>query len=409
MNSLRDSDATRTPARILYVEINEDGTVGGSYQALYDLVMHLDRRRYTPIVIFYQGSEWVERLRAAGLEGHVWDRVRAKERAVPGLLGKLRLAGRLAGAVVRRWRFLRKAQIDLIHLNNSPSVTFQDWLPAAKLAGVPCLTHARGNVFAPQRGWQRRLITKYDRVLPISQHMQQQVLDIGVPSERITLVHDGVDLDAFRNRVQRAPAAVRADLGLRPDQLLVAMVGHLRSWKGQAQVLAALQALEPATRDRLFVVFIGDVAPDELDYRAELERTIAAGLAGSARLLGRRNDVPDLMRASDIVLHASITPEPFGLVVVEALALGRPMIAASFGGPADVLTPDTGIAVDPRDPDALAAGLRRLASDPDLRQRLSAAGPPRAEDFAIDRTVAKVEQVYQEFLSEPQDPPSPVA
>ncbi len=388
----------QTPVPILYVEINEDGTVGGSYQALYDLVAQVDRRRYTPIVIFYQPSEWVERLRTLGVEVEVWDRIRARERGGEGYFGKVKLAGRLAAAVLRRWRFLLRKRIRLIHLNNSPSVTFQDWLPAAKLAGVPCLTHARGNVFAPHRPWQRKLMMLYDRVLPISEHMRQEVRNAGIPEARIALVHDGVDLDAFRNRLSRTPATVRAELGLRPEQLLVAMVGHLRRWKGQAQVLAALNQLEPATRERLFVAFVGDVAPDELDFRTELERTIAAGLSGSARLLGRRADVPDLMRAADIVLHASVMPEPFGLVVVEALSLGRPVVAASFGGPADVLTPSTGITVDPRDPAALASALQQLVNDADLRARLGKAGPARANDFSIGRTVAAVERVYQELL-----------
>ena len=388
------------PARILYVEINEDGTVGGSYQCLYDLVRHLDRSCYEPVVVFYEQNPWVERLRALGVEVHAWDAIRRHERgAGAGPLRPLRLASRLLGGVWRRWRFLRRERIALLHLNNSPSVTFQDWLPAARLAGIPCITHARGNVFVPRRRWQRLLITRYDRVLPISRAIAADVRATGIAESRITLVHDGVDLEAFRARLSRPPEAVRAELGVAPGTLLVAMVGHLRWWKGQREVLEALALLTPAERDRLLVVFVGDVAPAERDYREGLERRIGElGLERCARLLGRRDDVPDLMRAADVVLHASTVPEPFGLVVVEALALGRPVIASRFGGPADIVTPETGVAVDPTAPVELAAALRALAGDRAARVRIGAAGAERADAFTVRRTMDAVHRVYGELL-----------
>lgn len=390
------------PARILYVEINEDGTVGGSYQCLYDLVRHLDRSRYEPVVVFYEDNPWVERLRALGVEVHAWDAIRRHERgAGTGLLRPLRLASRMLGGVLRRWRFLRRERIALLHLNNSPSVTFQDWLPAARLAGIPCITHARGNVFAPRRRWQRRLITRYDRVLPISRAIADDVRAIGIAESRITLVHDGVDLAAFRARLSRAPEAVRAELGVLPGTLLVAMVGHLRWWKGQREVLEALALLTPAERDRLLVVFVGDVAPAERDYREGLERRIGElGLERCARLLGRRDDVPDLMRAADVVLHASTVPEPFGLVVVEALALGRPVIAADAGGPAEIVTSDTGLLVDPRDQQQITAALRQLLQDSAMRSRLGEAGPARAQAFSIGRNRDAVEGIYRQLVDD---------
>jgi glycosyltransferase involved in cell wall biosynthesis len=183
---------------------------------------------------------------------------------------------------------------------------------------------------------------------------------------------------------------------------MVVAVGHLKPWKGQRQVLDALLRLPARTRERIMVLFAGTASPLEADYRAELEQVIASGgLAGSVRLLGARDDVPDLMRAADVVLHSSIAPEPFGLVVVEAMALGVPVVASPLGGPAEIVTPGTGLLVDPRDVEALASALGRMADDAAFRASLAAAGRVRAEDFAVERTVAAIEAVYDELLARP--------
>src|SRR5215218_2252957 len=114
------SAVTAPRPRIMYLEANDDGTVGGSHQALFDLVRHLDRTRYEPVVVFYQDNVFVERMRAAGAEVHVLAREAQREkqaRLSGGLLTKLRV---MVDAVRWRARFLREQRVALIHVNNSP-------------------------------------------------------------------------------------------------------------------------------------------------------------------------------------------------------------------------------------------------------------------------------------------------
>ena len=92
------------------------------------------------------------------------------------------------------------------------------------------------------------------------------------------------------------------------------------------------------------------------------------GLTGQVHLLGSRDDVPALMNAADAIVHASVQPEPFGLVVVEAMALGKPVVASNLGGPSETVTPGTGLLFDPDDPAALAHQLQAVLDQPSLRR-----------------------------------------
>src|SRR6202008_2861114 len=119
-----------------------------------------------------------------------------------------------------------------------------------------------------------------------------------------------------------------------------------------------------------------------------------ARLEGQVAFLGVRSDVPDLFNAADFALHASVRPEPFGLVVVEALALGKPVVAANTGGPAEIVSPESGITFHSHEPGNLAAILTALIRNPEQRQTLAAGARQRAEQFTVLRYMLGVEHAY---------------
>lgn len=386
--------------RILLVESNEDGTVGGSYQAQFDLARLLDRAGFQPVVLFNQDNLFAARLRALGIEVHIFEAERAVERAAYGSGQRSRKFREMGRAILRRRRFLQGRHIDLLHLNNHPSFTCYDWLPAARLAGIPCVVNAMGDA-EDDRLVSRALMRRYDRVIAISEFMRGRMLELGIPDRRITTVYLGLDAQAYRARVRRSPSEVRQELGVPADRVLVVMVGNLKFWKGQHVVLEALAGLPGDLKGRLTVLFVGATAPMGERYAESLRDTVRReGLEDVARFVGSRQDVPDLVNAADICLHASVMPEPFGLVVLEAMALGRPMIAARIGGPAEILTPESGLLFDPAQPAELTAALSRLATDRLLRERIGQAALRRVEEFSLERNVAGNVQVYRELLSE---------
>ncbi|HKG94509.1 MAG TPA: glycosyltransferase family 4 protein [Gemmatimonadaceae bacterium] len=392
--------AARRP-RIMYLEANDDGTVGGSHQALFDLVRNLDRSRYEPVVVFYQDNVFVGRLRDAGVEVHVLEhqaRTEKHTRLSGGRLAKLRV---MVSAIRWRARFLREQRVALIHVNNSPKVGNDDWLPAARLVGVPIIAEAMGDAAAaeetnPVKRW---LFRQFDHVIPISRYIADAVARAGYPAEKASLVYLGVDIDAYRRRVCRTPAEVRRELGVAPDKMLVAMVGNLRAWKGQSVVVEALTRMAPAVREGLHVLFIGAARADDAPYAQSLRDAAATGgVSHLVSFLGGRTDAPDLVNAADVALHASTRPEPFGLVVIEAMAVGKAVVAADSGGPAEILTSESGVTYDVRRPEQLAAALTRLVEDPGHRAALGAAALARVDEFSIHRTVEGRVRVYEKLL-----------
>jgi len=395
------------PRRVVLIELNRDGTVGGSFQCLHDIARCLDRSRFQPVAVFWHANRFAERLSAQGVEVHLWER-QLPDEGGSGRRHPLAKASRLVNAIARRHRFLRSVRADLVHLNNSPEVGYDDWLPAARLHGVPIVAHARADASGTLGPVARRLAGSYDRVIAISRHVAGTLLEAGIPDRRIAQIYDGIDIEALQGAARRPANATRRELGVPDDGFLVLMAGNLKRWKGQHVLLEALSLAPAELRQRCYVAFAGAAPADTPAYEAELRARVSQdGFSERVRFLGSRSDVPALMSAADVVVHASIRPEPFGLVVIEAMALGRPIVASRLGGPAETVTPGSGLLFDPAHPDELAGLLLRVLHDAPLRLALSIHGPVRAEEFSIRRNVGALEAVYGEILRLPSPTPVP--
>jgi glycosyltransferase involved in cell wall biosynthesis len=390
------SGAPREAAlRVLYVEANEDGTVGGSHQALLDLVRYLDRDLFEPVVLFYQDNALRTRFEDLDIETILYQAEREEEigRRLSG--GRWRKAADFAGAIVRRARVLRAWSIDLVHINNSPRIGCDDWLPACRLVGIPIVASARGDAGGEPTRWRRFFFRRFDVVMPVSAWLAGAMKEAGVPESRIRVVRDGVDAERLRASVSRSADAVRSELGVGPDALFILMVGNIRPWKGQDVLLEALAHLTPEERAGLHVVFAGSVEGND-EYFGELRRLEAAlDPAPPIEWLGSRPDIAELFAAADLSVHCSTIPEPFGLVVTEAMAVGTPVAAADRGGPTEVMTPECGWLHDPADPRQLAGVFREALGQPVELRRRGAAARERALDFSARRTATEMAAVYR--------------
>ena len=385
--------------RILIVESNEDGTVGGSHQALFDLVVGIDQADFEPVVLFYETNKFVGLLGDRGIEVVLFDEFTQRRRETTPARGSVARMLRSGMDVVRCRRALRRLRIDLVHMNNSPSVGNDNWLPAAMSLRIPCIVSAMGNTSRPRRLIHRWLYRKFDLYLAISRYVAGTLLARGVNPSRIELIYLGVDVDNLKRRAARLRDAVLDELGVGRDQILVLMVGNLREWKGQREVVRALRLLPQHVRSRMCFCFAGGTARADTAYEAELRSEVAdAGLGDCVKFLGARGDVPDLYAAADIAVHASTMPEPFGLVVPEAMALRCAVIAASAGGPAEIIIPGTGILCDPRRPEEYAQALEQLIVNDALRASIADAAPARAAVFSIERNIQATSRAYRRAL-----------
>ncbi len=398
--------------RILYVEQNTDGTVGGSHFCLLDTVRHLDGERFAPQVVFYRDNSLLDEFRRVcpvfilPVPAHTditstlppspgWFRPTARfaqkginlfRCALPSLAGKLRL--------------LRTHRIDLVHLNNAANRGY-DWVLACRMVGVKCITHNRG--LNRLSGLDRFFARRFDAIVSIAGFLANDLLRQGaVRPGRSVVIHDGIDPDDIISRVRRSPCDVRREFGIAPDDPLIGIVGNIKEWKGQAVVVRAVHLLKekyPALR--CFVV--GDasnVRTGDRDYLRSIESLVAtSGLGETVRFLGFRADVIDIVNSLDILVLASISPEPFGRVILEGMVLGKPVIATNFGGPLEIIEDrETGVLVPPGDESALAGAIGLLLGDATMRERIARAGKRRVERFHIKRYMDDVHALYDRVV-----------
>jgi len=178
------------------------------------------------------------------------------------------------------------------------------------------------------------------------------------------------------------PAPIRADLrrqlGAQPEDCVILQASRLQPLKGQKTLLMALVALKAQPGWRCWLAG-GAQRPEEEVWLAELRTfVLEQGLGDRVMFLGQRDDVPALLAAADVVCQVNAEPEAFGLIYVEALAAGKPVIAANQGGVTEVVDSSCGALLPPGASEALAGVLREWVGDPSLRSRLGAAGRARA-------------------------------
>jgi glycosyltransferase involved in cell wall biosynthesis len=238
---------------------------------------------------------------------------------------------------------------------------------------------------------EQRLLTSVDMVIATCSDEVRELGALG-STARVTVVPCGVDLTRFWHE---GPAEPRPPGGR--SRLVV--VGRLVERKGVQDVLAALAKLPDAE-----LVIAGGPDRDALDADPDVRRLRAAaralGVADRVDLRGRvaRGDLPTLLRSADLVVCAPWY-EPFGIVPLEAMACGIPVVATAVGGLLDTVVDGvTGLRAEPRQPDALAAAIRRLLDDPVRRRRMGTAATRRARLYSWQRVAAATLRCYEELV-----------
>lgn len=388
------------PKRILLLEHNVDGTVGGSHICLFSICKYLDKSAWIPIVVFYQVNPLVESFKELGVEVHVlspfspwlvghgrtWWRSRVL-RPVQSAVNFLRMT-----AVRPMWwyRHLQALRIDAVHLNNSCGSDV-DLVLAAKLYGIPVIAHQRG--FPPRFGRVERVVAKrMDRVIAVSDAVRDHLIELGMPGEKVLRIHDGIELSRLEQ--QRPPAELRREFQLPSNALVVGMLGNVKRWKGQEVLVDAIERINEKYPGVRFM-FVGKVADEE--YKSLLDRKIQSlGCAREVIFTGYRSDATDLIAIMDVVVHASIEPEPFGLVVLEAMGKGIPIVAADQGGPKETIIHGvTGLLFETGNARGLASAVCQALSRSLNLAEAPDAGPVHVrERFSSQRNVREIEAVY---------------
>lgn len=299
-------------------------------------------------------------------------------------------------ASLRLYRILRATSADIIHAHCfDPTLLAWAAARAARCRFVYTRHHSDHNLRL--RKWLHVLVDAWcarraDHIIAVSQATKSVMTDVErVPPSKITVVHNGMRPMAAPGEV--ALTHLRQELDL-PSGPVLLIVGRLHDEKGHDVLLEALPMIEAAVGPVNLLV-AGD-GPD----KARLENEVT-GVACQGRILflGQRTDVPALMLLADVVVVPSRS-ESFGFVVLEAMSLGRPVVASAVGGVPELLVDDSsGLLVKPGDPHELAAAVTRLVQDPAEARRIGEMAEQESVRFTAQGMVAGYEAVYETVLS----------
>lgn len=382
-----------TKKRILYLQSTSE--IGGSDVALLRLIENLDKNLFESYVILPQDGPLAEKLRKHACEIHFMQEM-LKLTTRKGKIFYLSYLINYPFAVRKIARWIREKNIDLIHTNTVHNLYGYF---AAKLSGRPHVWHVREIVVQSRLLWsiEKFLLKRFsDCIIVISEAVAEM---FGKSRNEFPLrtIPDGVDLELYHPENE-------GSLEISPDVPVVGMVARLDRWKGMDVFLKAIAICKKQRPEVQYVIVGGEIEGGK-EYANELYKLAHdLHLNGIVHFAGWRygpEDMPGVYAAFDIVVHASTYPEPFGLVILEAMATGKPVVAANQGGPKEIcVNQETALLVLPGVPEKLAEAILKLIQNPELARTMGKEGRKRVEQFYDQRLCVKsIESIYKELLS----------
>ena len=303
---------------------------------------------------------------------------------------------------------IRARGVSIVHARSrAPAWSARD---AARAAGVPFVTTFHGVYGLGPFGLKKlynRVMTEGEIVIAVSEFIRTHLMkEYGVPDERIRVIHRGVDIAQFDANSVSSTRLVQlaSKWRLSDSQHVVMLPGRLTAWKGHDLLIDAIAELKRRNKGETAVrcIMVGQDhgRPNHRDYITRY----AAAQGADVHIIDDCNDLPAAYMVSDVVVSASTRPEAFGRVVVEAQAMGRPVVAPSHGGAPEIIVPGvTGWLFTPSDPISLAEALdRALRLSQAERFRIAEAAVARARElFTKTEMCARTLAVYEEVLARP--------
>ena len=399
--------------KILYVE-NGIG-YGGAIICLRHLVRNLDRSRFSPMVVTGRTSPQYQEIASEAEWQHIPDRhidiVGAHRKLDPIIwIDKIPGLRFIVNQVLARaddlfnflpfflhllwvaWRF----KADLIHANNEPLCN-RAALLVAKTLRIPSVCHVRGDQDGSRlMRWAFSLPTHFT---PVSHWVSTNIQSkLNIPEDKITVIYDGLELDGLDPAIDGNP--FRQQHQLNDDDFVVGLVGLLIPWKGQEVFLDAANQLKDKIPN-LKMLIIGGTPDDCIPYEKMLKQRVKQeGLESTVIFTGHVKDMPHVYNGLNVVVSASTSPEPLGTVVIESMAMGRPLIGPNHGGAAEMMAHEqTGLLFEPGNSSSLATNIDDFFKSLEKRNKLGTAARQHAlATFAVETHTHAVQTLYSSIL-----------
>jgi glycosyltransferase involved in cell wall biosynthesis len=363
------------------------GERGGAESLFYDILRLLDKERFAPTVFFLRDGPFVDEVRELGVRTFVEPITRLGDpiNFVATVLEIKRIIAMTETALVF-------SSLGYAHLYGGL---------AASLAHVPAVWWQHG--IASSENLIDRLASKIPARLVIASSRAAAAAHcrvFGGSDQSVRTVYPGVPIEQFQCPQLQRLERIRHELGLDQAAAVVATVGRLQPGKGQDVFIQAAKLVSEAMPGVKYLVIGREMFGLDVGYSSLLKRSVIdLGLESDIVFTGFRDDIPELLAVTDMVVHAATMPESFGLALCEAMAAGKPVVATDVGGPSEVVVDgETGYVVTPNDAGALAEAMLKLLKGPTRLLEMGEAARRRVrERFDIQRTVSEVEQILEEF------------
>lgn len=358
------------PKTVCYF-VGTHGDWGGASRVLFHVVRNINTRRFKPIVMVTQPGPASKEMVQLGIEHRVWP-IHDWNRNTLGYLK----------AIVKAVTFFRRQHVELIHLNYNCIGWRPAELVAAAILRIPVLEHVH---IAPQTPYP--FLKRAKAIVAVSEFVARDIAGGSVPAE---VIYNAVDLSRFRG------TDIRKSLGILDNQIVVSFHGQIRRIKGIEMFIEVARRI---TDPRVRFLMTGPIRPEQAGAytREELDRLIAPDSRIS--YLGYVDNVHDVYASTDIVVMPSQWEETFGLVLIEAGANAKPVVATRVGGiPEVVVDGESGFLVERSDIEAMVRHVSSLINDRELRLKMGQKGRAIVEEKFTMRPMQQIEQLYERLL-----------
>lgn len=390
--------------KLLFIEANRDGTIGGSYYSLLYLLQGLDKDKYEPHVLFCQENTLIPQYKMVTDNIHIIDFDPSVSSRAASVKDILKWPYRLFTEVILKQfelhRIIRKINPDLVHLNNGYAAT-HEWMLAACLHKIKIISHDRGT--RPPSSLRTKLFVRcLDAIISVSDSYKNNVINDKLSVRKLYRVYNGLDYKKWTSNLDMGKAkSLKSELGITDGQRVIGIVGNIDKWKGQHIVISAINQIKRDYPD-IVCLIVGRVCAGMEQYKSELDNYISENdLGNNVIFMGYQSDIPTVLSIFDVFVHASIEPEPFGRVILEAMALEKPIIATNGGGiPEIIINEQTGLLVPMNNSEEMASAMMFYLNNQNEAKRIGQNGKERLlNEFSIKKMVDGVESVYNEVFA----------
>lgn len=394
--------------------IDNTFTFGGAINSLLSLFKALNKDEYLPILITGQKEEFL----ASRFKGFIYSRFNFKLPWVHNKLYKRIISLRICQNKIflkiinivrffywlicitlpesfRYYRIGKRHNVKIVHLNNILGSQLAG-IMASRLLNVPCVAHLRD--FEDIDFITKLYASMIDHHIAISSAIKKNLLDLEVQENKISIVWDAIDLKEFDNN--SSYKYLLEEFNINKGEKIFGIFGRIIEWKGIKEfILSADYVFKEVSDAKAFIV--GDSSDGDRDYYNSMVTLVRnLGLADKIVFTGFREDVPALMNMMEVVVHASIQPEPFGMVLIEGMALGKPVIATKAGGPLDIVdNGESGFLADIGDYMEMGKKITMLLKNPDLSKEMGNNARERVvKYFCKEKHARAVEDIYENLI-----------